>query len=292
MPEEGEVEHRRPLVTLEQDERRERDQRDGEGGEDAARRPAVVVGLDEPVRQREQPDRRRREARQVEALLGRVVTRLVDEDRDREQSPDADRDVDEEDPVPVDVLGQEAADKRADRERHRRDAGPDADRLSALARRERRRDDRERRGVHERPAEPLHDARADQEAAVRRETAREARSREDREPEHEDQTTPDEVGELAAGEHEGGEGERIPGDDPLELGEAHVQRAPHRGQRDVHDRVVEHDHEEPDRHRGERPPLLVLGRHETLHPHLSSLRVVSGEASSRHGGGGGGPEAR
>ena len=57
----------------------------------------------------------------------------------------------------------------------RRDAGPDADRLAALARREGRGDDRERRRIHQRAAEALHDARADQEAAVRREAAGEAR---------------------------------------------------------------------------------------------------------------------
>ena len=46
----------------------------------------------------------------------------------------------------------------------------------ALARRERGGDDRERRRVHQRPAEALHDARADQEAAARRQPARERRA--------------------------------------------------------------------------------------------------------------------
>ena len=63
------------------------------------------------------------------------------------------------------VLGEQAADERADRERDRRDADPDADRRAALARRERRGDDRERRRVHQRGADALDDARGDQRLA-------------------------------------------------------------------------------------------------------------------------------
>jgi hypothetical protein len=37
-----------------------------------------------------------------------------------------------------------------------------------------------------------------------------------------------------------------------------VQVALDRGQRDVHDRVVEHDHEQREAHRAERPPAAVL----------------------------------
>ena len=164
-------------------------------------------------------------------------------------------------------------------------AGPDADRLAALARRERRRDDRERRRVHQRAAEALHDARADQEAAVRRETAREARPGEDDEADHEDQPAADVVGELAAREHERGERQRVAGDHPLELRQRHVQRAPHRRQRHVHDGVVEHDHEQPDRHRGERPPLLVLRRHETRsHPITFPSKLVRAKLADANPG--------
>ena len=64
------------------------------------------------------------------------------------------------------------------------------------------------------------------------------------EADHEDETAAEVVGELAADQHERGERERVAGDDPLELGERHVERAAHRRQRDVHHRVVEHDHEQ------------------------------------------------
>ena len=73
----------------------------------------------------------------------------------------------------------QAADERADRERERRDAGPDADRRPALARRERDGDDRERRRVHHRGAEALDDARADQHVRAAGEPAGERGGRED-----------------------------------------------------------------------------------------------------------------
>ena len=159
----------------------------------------------------------------------------------------ADRDVDEEDPVPVDVLGDQAADERADREGERGDAGPDADRRSPLLRRERDSDDRERRRVHQRRAEPLDDARRDQERRVTGQAAREGREREDGEADDEHPAPAEKVGELAAREHESPEGEGVPGDHPLELGHLEVERLLDGGQRHVHDRVVEHDHEEAER---------------------------------------------
>src|SRR5205814_10125478 len=119
--------------------------------------------------------------------LTRGVAALVDEETRREQARDPDRNVDVEDPAPVEMLRDEAADERPDRERHRRDARPDADRLAALPRRERGGDDRERRRVHERAAKALDDARADQEAAVRRQPAGEAGPGEDDQSDPEDQ---------------------------------------------------------------------------------------------------------
>ncbi len=52
--EEREVEHRQPLPELEDDERGERDHGEPRTGEDRGRRPAVVVGLDQRVGEREQ----------------------------------------------------------------------------------------------------------------------------------------------------------------------------------------------------------------------------------------------
>ena len=54
-------------------------------------------------------------------------------------------------------------------------------------------------------------------AAPLGEPAGERRGGEDHEADHEDPAPAEQVGELAAGEHEGAEGERVAGDDPLEL---------------------------------------------------------------------------
>src|SRR5215472_4186564 len=58
----------------------------------------------------------------------------------------------------------------------------DADRCSALAQREGGGDDRQRRGVHQRGAEALHDAAADENGAARRKPAGERGAGENGEP--------------------------------------------------------------------------------------------------------------
>jgi hypothetical protein len=139
-------------------------------------------------------------------------------------------------------------------------AGPDPDRRAALVRRERRRDDRERGRVHQRGADALDDAGADQEVAALGEAAGERRGREDRETDDEDEPPSIPVGELPARQHQRGERERVAGDDPLQLRQADAEVALDRRERDVHDRVVEHDHEQAEGDRDQRPPLARLGR--------------------------------
>src|SRR6266536_1220734 len=68
----------------------------------------------------------------------------------------------------------------------------------------------------------------------------------------------EQVGQLAAGQHQHRKGEEVAVDDPLERGDADVEVALDRRQRDVHDRVVEHDHEQPEGDGDERPPLAML----------------------------------
>ena len=58
-----------------------------------------------------------------------------------------------------------------------------------------------------------------------------------------------------AGQHAGREAERVRVHDPLEIGEIRLERPLDRGQRDVHDRDVEQEHEGRDAHRHQRPPL-------------------------------------
>ena len=77
-------------------------------------------------------------------------------------------------------------------------------------------------------------------------------------PSDEDAPAAVRVRDLAADQHQRRERQRVAGDDPLELGEVGAEIALDRRQRDVHDGVVEHDHEEAERDRGERQPLAVL----------------------------------
>ena len=105
---------------------------------------------------------------------------------------------------------------------------------------------------------PWSDARGDQLVARVGEAAPERGEGEDAIPSDEDQPPPVRVGHLPADEHERRERQRVAGDDPLELGEVGAEVVLDRGQRDVHDRVVEHDHEEAEGDRGQREPLACL----------------------------------
>jgi hypothetical protein len=267
--EEGEVEHGHPLAQLEQDEDEECDSRDCEEPDDPSRRPPVFVRLDERVGECEEPDPGGEEPRQVETLLGRRVPRLVDDEPGDDDRQDADGNVDEEDPVPADVLCDETADQRSDRQGQRGDARPDADRHPALPRREGGGDDRERGGVHEGRADALDDPRADQDLRATGQAAGERGAREDDEPDDEDAPPAEQVGQLPAREHEHAEGERVAVEHPLELGDPDAEVVLDRRQRHVHDRVVEHDHEEPECDGSQRPPLAVfLGEDPRPHRHL------------------------
>ena len=188
----------------------------------------------------------------------RLVARLVDEEVARDDPEDPDRDVDEEDPAPVEVFGDEPADEGADRKSERRGSGPDADRGPTLTRRKRGRDDRERRRVHEGGTCSLQDTSRDEHLPGAREPAEERGAGEDDNSDDEDQPTAIGVCDLAADEHQCGERQRIARDDPLELGEIRIEIALDRRQRNVHDGVVEHDHEQAERDRPQREPLPVL----------------------------------
>src|SRR6185437_9642179 len=55
---------------------------------------------------------------------------------------------------------------------------------------------------------------------------------------------PEQVAERSAGEHERGEGEHVPVDDPLQAADAGAERRLDVGERDADDRVVEEGEEE------------------------------------------------
>ena len=75
------------------------------------------------------------------------------------------------------------------------------------------------------------------------------------------QPAAEEVGERPGREHGRRERERVRVDDPLQLREARVEIALDVGQRDVHDRDVEQQHEDRRADRDQRPPLALEALH-------------------------------
>ena len=194
----------------------------------------------------------------VDVTADRGVARLADREQGRQHGADRDRDVEVEDRPPADVLGEEAAEHRPDRQRQRRDAGPGAHRLAALVGGEGIGDDRERPRHHQRRADALDDAADDQRGLVRGEAGGRRGEGEDDHAGEEHPPAAEDVAEPPAGRQQHGEGERVAVDRPLQARDRGPQVLLDRGQGDVHDRVVEHDHEQREAHRAEGPPLAVL----------------------------------
>ena len=140
--------------------------------------------------------------------------------------------------------GDEPTDERADRESHCGYSRPDPEGCATLFRRERGRDDRERGRQHQCRPDSLQRASANQQLGRACETAEQRGGREDREADEKHEPPAVHIGELPAREHENREAERVPGHDPLELRDADPEIALNRRERDVHDGVVEHDHEQ------------------------------------------------
>ena len=125
---------------LDEDEGDEPERRDSASRrDDRGRAPAPGVALDQRQHERAEADGERARRRRSRPCAATVGSR---DSRGREQRDDdrggGDREVEEEDRAPAHLLGEEAADHRADRERERGDAGPGADRLAALVRAGRR----------------------------------------------------------------------------------------------------------------------------------------------------------
>ena len=85
-----------------------------------------------------------------------------------------------------------------------------------------------------------------------------ARRGERHDAEEEHLAAAEDVAEAPAGDEQHGEGQRVGVDRPLEAGDRRAEVLLDRRQRDVHDRVVEHDHEQREAHGAERPPAAVV----------------------------------
>ncbi len=206
--------------------------------------PADLVPVHDRVDGEHERDRDQHRAGHVQAPVGREALRRRQQAERECDNGHTDRHVDEEDPVPVEQVGEDAAQDDADRAASGRDEPDHAHRLGAVGRLgEERHGQRERDGGDDRAAEPLNRASADEEPLRRREPARERRGGEERDPDDEELAVPVEVAEPPAEEQEAPEREQVGVDDPREraLGESEVLAD--RRQRDVHDRRVEDDHQ-------------------------------------------------
>ena len=130
-------------------------------GHHGRRRAAPSPTLHQRQDDRGQPDTEREQAGEVDSAAGPGIGRLRRRDG-RDHDPDqGHRQIDPEDHPPVD-FHQQATRQRTDRQRQRRDPGPDPERPRLLGRREGVADDRQRERQHRRRADPLQDPPADQ----------------------------------------------------------------------------------------------------------------------------------
>ncbi len=126
-----EVEHRRALDLLGDDEDAEQERRAAEAGDDQGRPPALGVAADQAEDERGQRAAERDEADPV-GPPGARLARLVDaQQRDRHRG-DADRYVHEEDPAPRQAAGDHATEHRADCHRDARHCAEHAERDPAF----------------------------------------------------------------------------------------------------------------------------------------------------------------
>ena len=100
------------------------------------------------------------------------------------------------------------------------------------------------------------------------------------EPDEEHAPPAEQVGGAPAEEEEAAEDERVGADHPLQV----LLREPEvdldRGQRDVHDRDVEHDHELHDAEERECPPVAICGEASHRNPPFRT-EVADGSDASR-----------
>ena len=168
--------------------------------------------------------------------------------------------VDVQAPAPGEHVGQQAAEQQADRRAGGRDRGEDAERLRTLGRvGERDGEQRQRRRGEQRAERALQRPGDHQDPEGRREPAEERGGGEADQAGDEGPLAPEEVADLAADEQQAAERERVGGDDPLAVLGREPKVLLRRGQRDVDDRRVEHDHELRDPEQREDGPAVGLG---------------------------------
>ncbi len=150
--------------------------------------------------------------------------------------------VDEEHPAPAHGLHQPAPQERAGRAGDAGQPGPGADGAHPVLGAEGRLQDRQAARRQQCSADALDRAGGDESADVGRDSTGQRRDGEPHDADHEHPPPAEPVAERAAEQDQGGEGQRVGVDGPLQARDPRVQVLTDGGQRDVDDRAVDERH--------------------------------------------------
>ena len=186
---------------------------------------------------------------------------VIDQQTQRnDRRRDGDHEVDVQAPAPGQHLRERAAEYEAERGAAAGDRTEDPERRRPVRRAlERHRQQSERRGREQRAERALERAGRHQHAEG---LGQSADRRGDREPDQagdERPLAPEQITELSAQQQEAAERQRIGGDDPLPALGRETQRLLSRGNRDRHDRRVQHHHQLRDAQQCEHRPSIRFG---------------------------------
>ena len=174
----------------------------------------------------------------------RPARRLGQCPRRDERDHDADGHVDEQHPAPGQVGGQQAAGHQADRGAADAHRGVDAHRpVARRSLREGGGDQGQRGRGDDRGADALHRAGREQPGLRGGEPAEQRGQREQDDAGDEDPAPAEDVAGPAAEQQQAAEGQGVGVDHPFQAGAGEAERALDVGQRDVHDRRVQHHHQ-------------------------------------------------
>ena len=126
-----------------------------------------------------------------------------------------------------------------------------------------------------RAADPLHEARGDQQRLAVGEPAQQRGEREDGDPGEEHAAPSDQIAEPPRQQQEPAEGDQIAVHHPCERRARETQLVLDRGQRDVHDRHVQDDHHHPGAEHVQRRPAAIA----RLAAHAASASVIRSSAT-------------
>jgi hypothetical protein len=163
--------------------------------------------------------------------------------------------------VPVELVGQESTQQRADAAASRADETVDAHRLRpVIGFGEQVHDQRQCDCIDDRAAESLQRARANEDKLRVRESAQQRSQREQRKADQEQASMSVQVAETAAEQQKSAGSQQIGVDHPGQRARGKPEVLANRRQRDVHDRDIEHDHQHAEAQHSQCEPAPAVAR--------------------------------